>query len=228
MFPVLVIFADVTGRSVQKGVITRMGLNTQAAKDVKGLIGSGRGALATLTVLGATFWSSAPSVSPPPCRAGTRGCSTFPARRPGRRSIGWAAWFIVLLGYLTVEVIIGQHTGPAGGRVLTFFCEFAVSVVFWWWSVHVLLSGRMGWRAAFPTGLVTAICLTGLTVFSALLFSRFDHLQREQLWTHRGDDGPLVLLHRAGRRPPHRGRGRPHVERTPCWRRAATRLKPFV
>jgi membrane protein len=44
-------------------------------------------------------------------------------------------------------------------------------VLFWWWSVHLLLFGRLGWRQLFPTGLVTAICLTGLSVFSALLFS---------------------------------------------------------
>ena len=55
LFPVLVIISDLTGRDIRHTIITRMGLNAQAAKDVDGLIGSGRGALATLTVIGAAF-----------------------------------------------------------------------------------------------------------------------------------------------------------------------------
>jgi membrane protein len=35
----------------------------------------------------------------------------------------------------------------------------------------VLLAGQVSWWEAFPSGLATAICLTGLGVFSALLFS---------------------------------------------------------
>lgn len=55
--------------------------------------------------------------------------------------------------------------------MLIFVCEFAISTLFWRWSVHLLLAGRVGWREAFPSGLATSICLTGLGVFSALLFS---------------------------------------------------------
>jgi len=172
LFPVLVIFADVTGKSVQSAVVTRMGLNAQAAKDVEGLIGSGKGALTSLTIVGAAFLVL--------CAIGIASTlqgwyqKVFDVPPPDgwkRPLINRVAWFIGLLAYLTVEVIIGQHTGPAGGRVLIFACEFVVSVFFWWWSVHVLLFGRMGWRELFPTGLATAFCLTGLSVFSALLFS---------------------------------------------------------
>jgi membrane protein len=31
--------------------------------------------------------------------------------------------------------------------------------------------GRITWRALFPVGIVTGVCVTGLGVFSALLFS---------------------------------------------------------
>jgi membrane protein len=173
LFPVLVIFADLTGKSLQKGLIIRMGLNPQAAKDVQGLIGSGRGALASLTIIGSFFLVL--------CAVGIAATlqswyeKVFEVAPPD----GWkipliirVTWFIVLLAYLWVQVVIGQHTGPAGGRVLIFVCELIVSLLFWWWSVYVLLYGRMGWGAAFPTGLTTAICSTGLNVFSALLFSK--------------------------------------------------------
>jgi membrane protein len=37
--------------------------------------------------------------------------------------------------------------------------------------VRFLLDGRIGWRALFPAALATGFCLTGLAVFSLLLFS---------------------------------------------------------
>jgi membrane protein len=55
--------------------------------------------------------------------------------------------------------------------VLSFVCEFAVAVLFFWWTLHFLLGGRTGWRALFPAAVATAFCLTGLAVFSLLLFS---------------------------------------------------------
>jgi hypothetical protein len=43
--------------------------------------------------------------------------------------------------------------------------------LFWWWTVRFLLDGRIGWRALLPAALATGFCLTGLAVFSLLLFS---------------------------------------------------------
>ena len=38
-------------------------------------------------------------------------------------------------------------------------------------SIYLLLLGRVGWRAVIPAGIATAVCVTGLAVFSSLLFS---------------------------------------------------------
>ena len=56
--------------------------------------------------------------------------------------------------------------------MLSFAALFVIDILFWWWTVHVLLLGRLSWRAAFPAGLATAFCYTGLGVFSALFFSK--------------------------------------------------------
>ena len=39
------------------------------------------------------------------------------------------------------------------------------------WTLHVLLLGRLGWGELFAGGIATAVCVTGLSVFSSLLFS---------------------------------------------------------
>jgi membrane protein len=69
-------------------------------------------------------------------------------------------------------VQIGRQVGPAGHHVLIFAALFVIDVLFWWWTVHVLLLGRLSWRAAFPAGLATGFCYAGLGVFSALFFSK--------------------------------------------------------
>jgi membrane protein len=48
---------------------------------------------------------------------------------------------------------------------------FAVAVVFYWWTQHILLLGRVRWGQLFPAAVATALCVTGLAVFSAFLFS---------------------------------------------------------
>ena len=52
-FPFFAVMAAVTGGDVRHAIITRMGLNARAARDVDGLISSGHEAVATLTVFGA-------------------------------------------------------------------------------------------------------------------------------------------------------------------------------
>jgi membrane protein len=157
---------------VELVIISRLGLKGQAAKDIDGLISNGHQAVATLTVFGAAFLAlSAIGIA-----------ATLQAwyGRVYERELPKVWWKqllirVVWVGSFIVNVAllaaIGLHAGPTGGRVLIFVCEFAISTLFWWWSIYLLLVGQMGWREAFPSGLATAICLTGLGVFSALLFS---------------------------------------------------------
>jgi membrane protein len=62
--------------------------------------------------------------------------------------------------------------GSAGGRVPIYVIGFIVAVAFFWWTPYVLLQRTVAWGFLFPTGLATGICVTGLSVFSALLFSQ--------------------------------------------------------
>jgi hypothetical protein len=55
IFPFMIVVTAVAGDDFRKVIITRLGVNPQAAKDVDGLIASGQQALATITVLGSAF-----------------------------------------------------------------------------------------------------------------------------------------------------------------------------
>jgi len=83
--------------------------------------------------------------------------------------LGWVA---TLLAFLSLQVGIGTGVGTAGGRVvLALVLQFAVSVLFWWWTLYILLVGSVSWRTLFPSGMATAVCYTGLGVFGSLFVS---------------------------------------------------------
>jgi membrane protein len=171
-FPFLAVVDAATGRNTQKTITDRMGLNAQAAHDVDVLISAGHQTVSALSVLGAIFLVLFAIGIPGTLQAWYQTVYDQPAPHGGLRQLArklvWVAGF---LAYLWLQALASQQVGPAGGHVLIFVCEFAISVIFWWWTVHFLLHGRIGWRALLPAALATGFCLTGLAVFSALLFS---------------------------------------------------------
>jgi len=171
-FPFLAVVDAAAGRNTQKTITDRLGLNAQAAHDVDALITVGNQTVSALSVLGAIvlvlFAIGIPGVLQAWYEKVYGQTARYGGLRQFTRKLIWVAAFLV---YLWIEALVGQQTGPAGGRLLTFVCEFAIAVLFWWWTVRFLLDGRISWRALFPAALATGFCLTGLAVFSLLLFS---------------------------------------------------------
>jgi membrane protein len=172
LFPFIIIVTAALGGDGRRVIVSRLGLSPQAAKVIDSLMSSGHQALATLNAIGIVFllmsgiaiagtlqawYQKLFEVQPP---------SSW-LRQMAVRSI-WLATMVVNVAALS---LVGLQTGPAGGRLLIFICEFVISLLFWWWSLYLLLYGRVGWRELFPAGLATALCLTGLGVVSALSFS---------------------------------------------------------
>ncbi|GEM_PF-741611 len=171
-FPFLAVVDAATGRNTGRTITDRLGLNAQAAHDVDALISAGRQTVSTLSVLGAIVLVLFAIGIPGILQAWYQKVYDQPPLHGDlwqlARKLVWVALF---LAYIWLEALVGQQTGPAGGHLLTFVCEFAIAVLFWWWTMHSMLHGRVGWRALLPAALATGFCLTGLAVFSLLLFS---------------------------------------------------------
>ena len=171
-FPFLAVVDAATGRNTDRAITIRMGLNPQAAHDVDALISVGSQTVSALSVIGAIvlvlFAIGIPGVLQAWYEKVYDQSARYGGLRQFTRKLIWVAIFLV---YIWIEALVGQQTGPAGGRLLTFVCEFALAVLFWWGTMRFLLHGRVGWRALFPAALATGFCLTGLAVFSMLLFS---------------------------------------------------------
>jgi membrane protein len=77
-----------------------------------------------------------------------------------------------LLGYLILQDFSWTHLKQVGGaRVPVHVATFILALAFYWWTPHVLLLGRVTWSRLLPGAVATAAAVTGLGVFSALVFS---------------------------------------------------------
>jgi len=171
-FPVMVVVAVLAGRDVRHTIIIRLGLNAQAAKDVDGLISSGHQAVQTLTVIGSIFLVlSAIAIASTLQTWYEKVFDEPPAEGWKKPLVFRLVWFVSLGVNAWLLVLVGSHASAVGGPVVAYLIEFVISILFWWWSMWILLLGRKDWQVLWPGALATAFCLTGLSVFSALLFS---------------------------------------------------------
>ncbi|WP_411099277.1 YhjD/YihY/BrkB family envelope integrity protein [Streptomyces sp. x-45] len=76
-------------------------------------------------------------------------------------------WIGVLTGYLFLSATTTLRPKPLAGGVVASLS----AVLFLWWSQHLLLGGRIRWRALLPGAVATVIGLLGLRVFSSVVFS---------------------------------------------------------
>jgi membrane protein len=188
LFPFLVIVAAEAGGDARNTFVTRLGLNQSAARDVNTLISPGKHAVSTLTVFGAAFvLLGAIGIASTLQTWYQRVYDQPPARGWARQLLNRLIWLGGLLAYLALQVLIGRELAQVGGRVPIYVVTFVVAVGFYWWTIHILLFGRVGWGQLFPAALATAFCLTGLGVFSALLFSG-------QIVSSNRDYGPIGVV----------------------------------
>ncbi|MGI5355789.1 YhjD/YihY/BrkB family envelope integrity protein [Streptomyces sp. CA-252508] len=74
-------------------------------------------------------------------------------RAPVRAAIWrWLLWLVVWLAFLMLQAPLrgGFGGGPVTGLVLSLLS----ATLLWWWSQHLLLGGRIGWRSLLPGALL--------------------------------------------------------------------------
>ncbi|MDX3852412.1 YhjD/YihY/BrkB family envelope integrity protein [Streptomyces sp. AK02-01A] len=80
-------------------------------------------------------------------------------------------WLAVLVVYLVIFVNTPVTSESVIETVLATLGDVIGTLLFFWWSQHVLLAGRVRWGALFPGAVAISLGLLGLRVFSRLVFS---------------------------------------------------------
>jgi membrane protein len=174
LFPFLVTVSAESGGDARHALVARLGLDQQAARDVDGLMSSGSHAVTTLSIIGAgVVLLGALGIASTLQVWYERAYGQPPAQNLARQLVNRLVWLAGLMGYLTLQDFSFINLKQvSGARVLIYVATFILAVPFYWWTPHVLLLGRVAWSRLLPVGLATAVCVTGLGVFSGLLFSQ--------------------------------------------------------
>ncbi|MFG3495433.1 YhjD/YihY/BrkB family envelope integrity protein [Streptomyces sp. NPDC047928] len=92
---------------------------------------------------------------------------------PARWHTMWRhlVWLAALVAYLLLSAYVATDSADAGEVVWRGTVAVVSAVLFFWWSQRLLLGGRVPWAALFPGAVATVVGLTGLWVFSHLVFS---------------------------------------------------------
>jgi len=189
LFPFVFLVSAGSGGDARHALIARLGLDQKAAHDVNQLMSAGNHAVTDLSIVGAVLvLSGALGIASTLQVWYQRLYDQLPAPKWTRQLANRFLWLGGLLVYLTVQDFSWTQLKQAGfARVTTYIATFILALAFYWWTPHVLLMGRIAWRRLFPAAVATALCVTGLGVFSALLFSG-------QIVSGDADYGPIGVV----------------------------------
>ena len=80
-------------------------------------------------------------------------------------------WLAVLLGVAALISWAGPSVHAAGGPVLLAVIALIATTGFWWFTMWLLLGGRISWPELFPSALATAVCWLAMSVVFNLTMS---------------------------------------------------------
>jgi membrane protein len=81
------------------------------------------------------------------------------------------AWLAAALGVSFVGAWTQPWLHRAGGAGLIAIAALLSGTAFWWFSMWLLLAGKLRWRELFPAAVATGLCWMGMVVFFRLTLS---------------------------------------------------------
>lgn len=82
-----------------------------------------------------------------------------------------AVWLAAALGVSFAGAWTQPWLDRAAGTGLVAVAALPAATAFWWFSMWLLLAGKLGWRKLFPSALATGICWLGMVIFFRLTLS---------------------------------------------------------
>ncbi|MEU9591609.1 YhjD/YihY/BrkB family envelope integrity protein [Streptomyces sp. NPDC048219] len=169
-FPFLIVVTAAVGRDAATSLADWLGLDQKAAQSVASLF-SPRQDTGALTVTSAFLLVLGAGATAGVLQNWYQTVFDVPTRG-WRDNVPRLYWLVSLLAYGVAQAALAGALGAApGGLVFQTLTGLVVATLFWWWSMHVLLAGAVGWRALRPAAVATGVCWTGLGVFSSRYFS---------------------------------------------------------
>jgi len=102
-----------------------------------------------------------------------------------RRSLLWIAGWVVTLQILALTLRALADVPLT--RVVHLSLQLGFNLLLWWWTAHLLLQGRISWRALLPGAAVSAVLVVLLSAASGVFMPRYARVNLEEF-------GPLGVV----------------------------------
>lgn len=168
--PFIIILSSLANERIDDDLSRHIGLNSQGAHIVRGLFRSSP-SHAVLAILTGLLFSFAGVVSV------VASLQVIYERAYEQKHRGWrdfprfVIWVLVLFGVLAAEGSISGPERDAAGPVVQALLTVVVVAIFFLWTMHFLLAGRVPWRDLVRPALVTALLWLVFALLSSLYFS---------------------------------------------------------
>jgi membrane protein len=173
VFPLLVIVAAasaVTHRGIAVWVVYGMGLTGSSARAMVQLFSAPARVLSTTSAFSLVLLALFGVMFAGSVQAGFERVWGLPAG-PWHKVWRQVVWLTVFTAYIYAAATVGDVTGHSPAETaLRVLVAVVLGVAFFWWGLHFLVGGRVSYLAALPGAVVTVAFLSGLRVFSALVF----------------------------------------------------------
>ena len=170
VIPLLIVVAAVSPaphRGLAVWVVSGMGLTGSSADAVTQIFSAPARVLGATSIFSALLLGVAGVSFAGGVQAGFEriwGCPAGPWHKIWRQAV----WLAALLAYIFAEATAGAMTN--GGLAATGAVAVVAGFAFFWWGLRFLTGGRVSYLAALPGAVATIVGLTGLRVFSGLVF----------------------------------------------------------
>jgi len=164
--PFLLLVSALIGSDLAHGLVERSGFGPKAARDVTSLFRHTGAGVVSQSVIGIVL-----------IVVGADGVASivqswyakvFGETVPTLHAVARRAWWLGgVVGFISLQVVIGRRFGPLGGPIATGILQFLLATLFWWWSLHTLLAGRVAWRRLLAGGVATSLCYSGVGLYLA-------------------------------------------------------------
>jgi membrane protein len=170
VLPLIILLSSLANERVDDDLSRHIGLNRQGTGIIEGLFRTTPTHSAAPIVLGLVI-AAAGSVGV------AKSLQVIYERAFDQEVHGWrdfprfVVWIAVLFGVLIAEGSYDKPIRAAAGVVVRDIVSLVVVTIFFAWTMHFLLNGRVPWRRVIPPAVITALFWFGLALFSSVYFS---------------------------------------------------------
>lgn len=169
-FPFLIVGSALSGRSFAAGLSRRLGLSHQAAVDVGHLFTSSTATSNAVTGTAYVFFVVGGIAAASEVQSTYERVFELEARGM-KNMLHRLAWLAFLIGAALASDAVGPWVNRIGGPVLVSLFGLAVFILFWWFTMWLLLAGRRPWRELIPSAIATGICWLGMEIVFHFILS---------------------------------------------------------